>query len=174
MEDLKKYIRTIPDYPKPGVLFRDMTTVVKDAEGLRIAIDSLDELLEGVEFDMIAGLESRGFIFGMPVAYNPHKPFVLIRKKGKLPAETVSQAYELEYGTAEIEVHKDAIAPGDRVVLVDDLIATGGSLDAGVKLIEKLGGKVVKIICLMELTDLGGREKLKGYDVATVVQYEGE
>ena len=174
MEDLKKYIRTIPDYPKPGVMFRDVTTVVKDAEGLRIAIDSLDELLEGVEFDMIAGLESRGFIFGMPVAYNLHKPFVLIRKKGKLPAETVSQAYELEYGTAEIEVHKDAIAPGDRVVLVDDLIATGGSLDAGVKLVEKLGGKVVKIICLMELTDLGGREKLKGYDIATVVQYEGE
>ena len=174
MEDLKKYIRTIPDYPKPGVMFRDMTTVVKDAEGLRIAIDSLDELLEGVEFDVIAGLESRGFIFGMPVAYNLHKPFVLIRKKGKLPAETVSQAYELEYGTAEIEVHKDAIAPGDRVVLVDDLIATGGSLDAGVKLVEKLGGKVVKIICLMELTDLGGREKLKGYDIATVVQYEGE
>ena len=174
MKDLKDYIRTIPDYPKKGIMFRDVTTVLSDADGLKLAIDEMMKLLEGVEFDVIAGCEARGFICGAPLAYNLHKPFVPIRKKGKLPAATVSQAYDLEYGTAEVEIHVDAIKPGQRVVIVDDLIATGGTVEAGAKLVEKLGGKVVKAIFLMELSDLPGREKLKDYDVASVVQFEGE
>ena len=174
MKDLKDYIRTIPDYPKKGIIFRDVTTVLSDADGLKLAIDEMMKLLEGVDFDVIAGCEARGFICGAPLAYNLHKPFVPIRKKGKLPAATVSQAYDLEYGTAEVEIHVDAIKPGQRVVIVDDLIATGGTVEAGAKLVEKLGGKVVKAIFLMELSDLLGREKLKDYDVASVVQFEGE
>ena len=124
--------------------------------------------------DVIVGAESRGFIFGMPMAYNLHKPFVPVRKKGKLPCETISQSYDLEYGQAEIEIHKDAIKPGQKVVIVDDLIATGGTMEAAVKLIEELGGEVVKILFLMELAGLKGREKLKGYDVASVIRYEGK
>ena len=174
MKDLKDYIRTIPDYPKKGIMFRDVTTVLSDADGLKLAIDEMMKLLEGVDFDVIAGCEARGFICGAPLAYNLHKPFVPIRKKGKLPAATVSQAYDLEYGTAEVEIHVDAIKPGQKVVIVDDLIATGGTVEAGAKLVEKLGGKVVKAIFLMELSDLSGREKLKDYDVASVVQFEGE
>ena len=174
MKDLKDYIRTIPDYPKKGIIFRDVTTVLSDADGLKLAIDEMMKLLEGVDFDVIAGCEARGFICGAPLAYNLHKPFVPIRKKGKLPAATVSQAYDLEYGTAEVEIHVDAIKPGQKVVIVDDLIATGGTVEAGAKLVEKLGGKVVKAIFLMELSDLSGREKLKDYDVASVVQFEGE
>ena len=174
MKDLKDYIRTIPDYPKKGIIFRDVTTVLSDADGLKLAIDEMMKLLEGVDFDVIAGCEARGFICGAPLAYNLHKPFVPIRKKGKLPAATVSQAYDLEYGTAEVEIHVDAIKPGQKVVIVDDLIATGGTVEAGAKLVEKLGGKVVKAIFLMELSDLQGREKLKDYDVASVVQFEGE
>ena len=174
MKNVKDYIRTIPNYPKEGVMFRDITTVLNDADGLKLAIDEMTKLLDGLDFDVIAGAESRGFIFGMPVAYNRHKPFVLVRKKGKLPGETISQAYDLEYGSAEVEIHKDAIKPGQRVVMIDDLIATGGTVEAAIKLFEKLGGKVVKVVFLMELTDLGGRKRLEGYDVASVVQYEGE
>ncbi|MBQ6468878.1 MAG: adenine phosphoribosyltransferase [Lachnospiraceae bacterium] len=174
MKNVKDYIRTIPNYPKEGVMFRDITTVLNDADGLKLAIDEMTKLLDGLDFDVIAGAESRGFIFGMPVAYNLHKPFVLVRKKGKLPGETISQAYDLEYGSAEVEIHKDAIKPGQRVVMIDDLIATGGTVEAAIKLFEKLGGKVVKVVFLMELTDLGGRKRLEGYDVASVVQYEGE
>ena len=143
----------------------------RDAEGLKLAIDSLQAELDGLDFDVIAGTESRGFIFGMPIAYNLHKPFVLVRKKGKLPRETVSASYDLEYGSAEIEMHKDSIKPGQKVVLIDDLIATGGTIEAAAKLVESLGGEVVRIIFLMELAGLKGREKLKNYDVRSVIRY---
>ena len=156
------------------LFFRDITSILQDADGLHLAIDSLQDLIKDVDVDVIVGAESRGFIFGMPMAYNLHKPFVPVRKKGKLPCETISQSYDLEYGQAEIEIHKDAIKPGQKVVIVDDLIATGGTMEAAVKLIEELGGEVVKILFLMELAGLKGREKLKGYDVASVIRYEGK
>ena len=128
MNNVEKYIRSIPDFPETGVIFRDVTSVLQDADGLHEAIDAMQELIADTEVDVIAGTESRGFIFGMPIAYNLHRPFVPIRKKGKLPCETISEKYDLEYGTAEIEIHKDAIKPGQKVVLVDDLIATGGTI----------------------------------------------
>ncbi|MCM1496550.1 MAG: adenine phosphoribosyltransferase [Bacteroides sp.] len=174
MKKLEDYVVTIPDFPEPGILFRDVTSVIQDADGLQLAIDSLQSLLEGLEFDVLVGAESRGFIFGMPLAYNLHKPFVLVRKKGKLPRETISKEYALEYGTAVIEMHKDAILPGQRVVLVDDLIATGGTMKAAAEMVEELGGEVVKIIFLMELAGLKGRDVLKKYDVASVITYEGK
>ena len=174
MKKLEEYIRTIPNFPKEGVMFRDITTVLADADGLKLAIDEMQKLLDGLDFDVIAGAEARGFALGMPIAYNMHKPFVLIRKKGKLPAETISESYDLEYGTAEVEIHKDSIKPGQKVVIIDDLIATGGTVSAGIKLFERLGGKVVRLAFLIELVDLGGRERLKGDDVATVLKYEGE
>ena len=167
-------MRSIPDFPEPGIIFRDVTSILQDADGLQLAIDSIQELLKDTEVDLIAGTESRGFIFGMPVAYNLHKPFVPVRKKGKLPCETISQEYDLEYGSAEIEMHKDAVKPGQKVVVIDDLIATGGTVEAAVKMIEKLGGEVVKIIFLMELAGLKGRERLKDYDVESVICYEGK
>ena len=148
--------------------------MIQDADGLQLAIDEMQKLLDGVEFDVLAGAESRGFIFGMPIAYNMKKPFVLVRKKGKLPRETVEMSYDLEYGSATIEMHKDAIKPGQKVVLVDDLIATGGTIEAAAKLVEQLGGEVVKIIFLMELAGLEGRKKLAKYDVGSVVCYEGK
>lgn len=174
MKKLEDYVRSIPDFPEPGIIFRDVTSILQDADGLQLAIDSIQELLKDTEVDLIAGTESRGFIFGMPVAYNLHKPFVPVRKKGKLPCETVSQEYDLEYGSAEIEMHKDAVKPGQKVVVIDDLIATGGTVEAAVKMIERLGGEVVKIIFLMELAGLNGRERLKGYDVESVIRYEGK
>lgn len=174
MKKVEDYVRTIPDFPEPGIMFRDVTSVLQDADGLKLAIDEMIKLLDGVEFDVIAGAESRGFIFGVPVAYELGKSFIPVRKKGKLPCETVSAEYELEYGTACIEIHKDAIKPGQKVVIVDDLIATGGTIEAAIKLIEQLGGEVVKIIFLMELAGLNGREKLAGYDVASVITYEGK
>ena len=174
MKKLEEYVRSIPDFPEPGIIFRDVTSILLDADGLRLAIDALQDLLKDVDVDVIAGTESRGFIFGVPVAYNLHKPFVPIRKKGKLPCETVSQTYDLEYGSAEIEMHKDAILPGQKVVLIDDLIATGGTIEAAAKLVESLGGQVVKIIFLMELAGLRGRERLENYDVASVICYEGK
>ena len=173
MKQLKDYVTDVPDFPKEGIIFRDITTVLSDADGFRMAIDELRKLVADVEFDVIAGAESRGFIFGAPLAYDLHKPFILIRKKGKLPRETVSLAYDLEYGVAEIEIHKDAIKKGDKVIIMDDLIATGGTLEASCKLIEELGGEVVKVVCLMELKGLKGREKLKKYDVGSVITYEG-
>ncbi|MEO2625970.1 adenine phosphoribosyltransferase, partial [Blautia wexlerae] len=130
--------------------------------------------LKDIDVDVIAGTESRGFIFGVPIAYNLHKPFVPIRKKGKLPRETVSVSYDLEYGSAEIEMHKDSIKPGQKVVIVDDLIATGGTIEAAIKLVEQLGGEVVKVVFLMELAGLKGRERLNGYDVASVICYDGK
>ena len=174
MKKIEEYVRSIPDFPEPGIIFRDITSVLQDADGLQLAIDSMIKLLDGVDYDVVAGTESRGFIFGMPIAYNLHKPFVLVRKKGKLPRETVSVSYDLEYGSAEIEMHKDSIKPGQKVVLVDDLIATGGTIEAAIKLVEQLGGEVVKVIFLMELAGLKGRERLKGYDVASVITYEGK
>lgn len=174
MKKIEEYVRTIPDFPEPGIMFRDVTSVLQDADGLKLAIDSMIQLLDGVEFDVIAGTESRGFIFGVPIAYALGKSFVPVRKKGKLPCETISAEYALEYGTAEIEMHKDAVKPGQKVVLVDDLIATGGTIEASAKLIEELGGEVVKILFLMELAGLNGREKLKNYDVASVITYEGK
>lgn len=174
MKKVEDYVVSIPDFPEPGIIFRDVTSVIQDAEGLQLAIDELQKLLDGVEFDVIAGAESRGFIFGMPIAYNLKKPFVLVRKKGKLPRETVEMSYDLEYGSATIEMHKDSIKPGQKVVLVDDLIATGGTIEAAAKLVESLGGEVVKIIFLMELAGLEGRKRLAKYDVASVVCYEGK
>ena len=173
MKELKEYIRNIPDFPEEGIIFRDVTSILQDADGLKLAIDELAKKLEGLEFDVIAGAESRGFLFGMPLAYLLHKPFVPIRKKGKLPCETVEKTYDLEYGTATIEIHKDAIQKGDKVVLPDDLIATGGTMKAAAELVEELGGEVVKALFLIELTDLKGREVLKDYDVDSVVQFEG-
>ena len=174
MKAIEEYVRSIPDFPEPGVIFRDVTSILQDAEGLHLAIDLMQEKLEGLDFDVVVGPESRGFIFGVPIAYNLHKPFVPVRKKGKLPCETVSQEYDLEYGTATIEMHKDSIKPGQKVVLVDDLIATGGTMEAAAKLVEELGGEVVKIIFLMELAGLKGRERLKEYDVESVICYEGK
>lgn len=174
MKKLEEYVRSIPDFPEKGIIFRDVTSVLQDADGLAFAIDSMKEKVEGVDFDVVAGTESRGFIFGVPIAYALHKAFVPVRKKGKLPCETISQTYDLEYGSATIEMHKDSIKPGDRVVLIDDLIATGGTIEASIKMIEALGGKVVKIVFLMELAGLKGRERLKGYDVDSVIVYEGK
>ena len=174
MKKVEDYIRSIPDFPEPGIIFRDVTSVLQDAEGLKLSIDEMTKLLDGVDFDVIAGAESRGFIFGMPIAYALGKPFVPVRKAGKLPCETVSQSYDLEYGQATIEIHKDAIKPGQKVVLVDDLIATGGKMEAAAKLVEKLGGEVVKMIFLIELAGLEGRKKLAKYDLASVVSYDGK
>ena len=174
MKKLEDYVTSIPDFPEPGIIFRDVTSVLQDADGLRLAIDLMQEKLKGLEFDLIAGSESRGFIFGAPIAYNLHKPFIPIRKKGKLPRETVSIQYELEYGTAELEMHRDAVKPGQKVVLVDDLIATGGTNEAMIRLVEGLGGEVVKAVFLMELAGLKGRERLKEYDVDSVIIYPGK
>ena len=174
MKKVEDYVRNIENFPEEGIIFRDITTVLKDAEGLQLAIDKMLDLLKDVEFDVLAGTESRGFIFGMPLAYQLKKGFVPVRKKGKLPCETVSKEYDLEYGTEIIEIHKDAILPGQKVVLVDDLIATGGTIEAAAELVEELGGEVVKIIFLMELAGLNGREKLKKYDVDSVIVYEGK
>lgn len=174
MKELKEYVRNIPDFPEPGIIFRDVTSVLQDADGLQLSIDKLQELLYGVDFDVVVGPESRGFIFGVPVAYNLKKAFVPIRKKGKLPCETIEEEYALEYGTATVEIHKDAIKPGQRVVIIDDLIATGGTTEAMIKMIERLGGEVVKVVFLIELAGLEGRQRLANYDVASVICYEGK
>ena len=158
---IEDYVRSIPDFPEEGIIFRDVTSILQDADGLQLAVDSMQALVKGTEADVIVGAESRGFIFGAPIAYNLHKPLVLVRKKGKLPCETVEQSYDLEYGSATVEMHKD-------------LIATGGTVEATAKLVEELGGEVVKIIFLMELAGLKGREKLAKYDVASVICYEGK
>lgn len=174
MKKVEDYVRTIPDFPEPGIMFRDITSVLQDPDGLQAAIQGIEELLKDAEFDAVVGPESRGFIFGVPIAYNMKKGFIPVRKKGKLPCETVEMTYDLEYGSATIEMHKDAIRPGQKVVIVDDLIATGGTIEAIVKLVEQLGGEVVKIVFLMELEGLNGREKLKGYDMDAVIRYPGK
>lgn len=174
MKKLEEYVKSIPDFPEKGIIFRDVTSVLQNAEGLHLAIDQMQEKLEGVDFDVVLGPESRGFIFGVPIAYNMHKAFVPVRKKGKLPRATISQTYDLEYGTATIEIHKDAIQPGQKVVIIDDLIATGGTTEAIIKMVEELGGEVVKIVFLMELAGLKGRERLSGYDIDSAIIYEGK
>lgn len=174
MKSLEEYVRNINDFPKKGIIYRDVTTVLSDADGLKLAIESMQKLLENTEFDVVVAPESRGFIFGMPIAYNMNKAFVPVRKKGKLPAETISEDYDLEYGSATLEIHKDAIKPGQKVVIVDDLVATGGTLQAIIKLVERLGGQVVKICSLIELVDLNARELLKGYEIDSCIEFKGE
>lgn len=174
MKKLEEYVKSIPDFPKPGIIFRDVTSILQDPEGLKLSIHELMKRLEGVEFDVVAGAEARGFLFGMPLAYNKSKAFIPIRKKGKLPRETISEEYDLEYGTEIIEMHKDAIFPGQRVVFVDDLLATGGTAAAAIRMIERLGGKVVKVLFVMELAGLEGRKDLEGYDVDSVIVYPGK
>ena len=173
MKRLEDYVRSIPDFPEPGIIFRDVTTILQDADGLELAINQLRDSLQDLDFDVVVGPESRGFIFGVPIAYLLHKGFVPVRKKGKLPCETVSMEYDLEYGSAVIEMHKDSIKPGQKVVIIDDLMATGGTMEAIIKLIEGMGGEVVKIVFLMELAGLEGRKKLSGYDVDSVIIYPG-
>ena len=173
MKELKDYVTAIPDFPKEGILFRDITTVIEDPNGFKMAVDGLIAMLKGTEFDLVLGSESRGFVFGAPVAYAMGKGFVLVRKKGKLPRKTISESYELEYGEATLEMHVDSIKKGQKVVIIDDLIATGGTTAAVIKMIERLGGKVVKICFVMELAGLKGREALKGYDVDSLIIYEG-
>lgn len=174
MKKLEEYVRSIPDFPEKGIIFRDVTSVLQDADGLRLAIETMQGLVKDLDVDVIAGPESRGFIFGTPIAFNLHKPFVLIRKKGKLPCETVSIDYALEYGTATIEMHKDSIKPGQKVLIVDDLIATGGTTRAMVDLVESLGGEVVGIVVLMELAGLEGRKKIEGYRLDSAIVYPGK
>lgn len=174
MKKLEDYVRTIPDFPEPGIMFRDVTSVLQDADGLHLAIDKMQEMIADLDYDVVAGAESRGFIFGTPIAYNNNKPFVLIRKKGKLPCETVEMEYELEYGTATIEMHKDSIKKGQKVLVVDDLIATGGTTEAMIRLIESLGGEVVGVCVLMELAGLKGRERISGYRLDAALTYEGK
>lgn len=173
MKKLEEYVTTIPDFPEKGIMFRDITSVLQDADGLKLAIDTMQDQIKDLDFDVVVGPESRGFIFGMPIAYNLHKPFVLIRKKGKLPRETVEKTYDLEYGTATIEMHKDSIKPGQKVLIVDDLIATGGTTQAMIDMIEGLGGQVVGISVVMELAGLKGREKLAGYRLDSCIIYPG-
>jgi len=174
MKKLEEYVRSIPDFPEEGIIFRDVTSVLQDADGLQLAIDTMQEKIKDLDYDVVVGPESRGFIFGTPIAYNNHKPFVLIRKKGKLPCETVEKEYDLEYGTAVIEMHKDSIKPGQKVLIVDDLIATGGTTMAMIELIEQLGGEVVGVVVMIELAGLKGREKLQGYRLDAAIRYEGK
>ena len=175
MKSLESYIRSIPDFPKPGIEFRDVTGILDSADGLRMAIDQLADRPEGVAFDAVVSMESRGFIFGMPLAYKLNKSFVPVRKPGKLPRETVSASYEMEYGTDALEMHKDALRPGARVVVVDDLLATGGTAEACARLVDAVGAKVVKMLFVMELEGFAARSsKLVGYDVDALVRYPGK
>jgi len=169
--DLKKIIRDVHDFPKEGIVFKDITTILQNPEALRESVDQMQARLEGIDFDFVIGPESRGFIYGVPIAYNMRKGFIPVRKAGKLPYKTKGRTYDLEYGTATIEMHIDSIKPGDKVVIVDDLLATGGTSEAMVKLIEDLGGEVVKMVFLIELSFLPGAEKLKDYNVESILVY---
>lgn len=174
MKSVKDYIIDIPDFPEPGIIFRDITGILKDPDGLRLAIDKMQALVEKYDFDKIVGLESRGFLLGMPIAYNLGKPFIPVRKVGKLPRKTIRRAYDLEYGTAEIEVHAEDIKPGEKIIIIDDLIATGGTLHAAADIVKAEKAEVAAMVCLLELKGLNGRDVLKGYNVDTVVQYDGK
>ena len=175
MKTLLDYVYTIPDFPVPGILFRDITGILDSGAGFGLCCADLADALQGVDFDVVAAIESRGFIFAAPLAERFHKPFVPVRKKGKLPRKTVSQTYELEYGQATIEIHEDAIKPGQRVVLVDDLLATGGTMAAACSLVERLGGVVAKILFVVELAGFRARETtLAGRPVKTLLVYEGK
>ena len=173
--DLKKYIRSIPDYPKKGILFRDITTLIKNAEAFKYTNDKIIELSKKIQFDKIAAIESRGFVFASTVSYQLSKPFVLLRKKNKLPAETHSVDFELEYGKATIEVHKDSISENEKILIIDDLIATGGTAEAAAKLVEISGGKVAGFIFVINLFDLPGNKLLneKGYKTYSLVEFPG-
>ncbi|HMM14569.1 MAG: adenine phosphoribosyltransferase [Parvibaculum sp.] len=173
--DVKDFIRTIPDYPKPGILFRDITTLLGDAAGFRQAVDALVDLHKGAKFDLVAGIEARGFILGGAVAHQLELGFVPVRKKGKLPWKTIGQEYDLEYGTDTVEIHSDAVGEGDRVLLIDDLIATGGTAEAAVKLIARAGGNVMAASFVIELPELGGRQRLEAFDieVLSLCSFEG-
>tara|TARA_B100000809_G_scaffold141915_1_gene139472 strand:+ start:907 stop:1434 length:528 start_codon:yes stop_codon:yes gene_type:complete len=173
--DLKKYIRSIQDYPKKGILFRDITTLIKNKDAFRDCIDQMSKILSKVNYDKIAGIESRGFIFASPLSYNLSKPYVLLRKKNKLPAERYSVDFELEYGKATLEIHKDSIKPKEKVLIIDDLVATGGTAEAGAKLVEKSGGIVSGFIFVMNLFDLGGKKLIenKGYKIFSLIDFPG-
>ena len=173
--DLKKYIRSIQDYPKKGILFRDITTLIKDKDAFKNCIDQMSKVLSGIQYDKIAAIESRGFIFASPLSYNLSKPYILLRKKDKLPAERYSVDFELEYGKSTLEVHKDSIKAKEKVIIVDDLIATGGTAEAAAKLIEKSGGKVAGFVFIINLFDLGGKELLekKGYKSFSIMDFPG-
>ncbi len=169
--DLASTIRSVPDFPVEGILFYDITTLLKNPEALKASVDQLAAAYKDKNIDVVVGMESRGFIFGMPVAYNLGTGFVPIRKPGKLPAETISESYALEYGTNTLQIHIDGIAPGQRVLVVDDLLATGGTAQATCRLVERLGGVVAGVAFLIELTFLNGRDKLQGYDVFSLLEY---
>ena len=173
--DLKKYIRSIQDYPKKGILFRDITTLIKNKDAFRDCIDQMSKILSKVNYDKIAGIESRGFIFASPLSYNLSKPYILLRKKNKLPAERYSVDFELEYGKATLEIHKDSIKPKEKVLIIDDLVATGGTAEAGAKLVEKSGGIVSGFIFVMNLFDLGGKKLIenKGYKAFSLIDFPG-
>jgi adenine phosphoribosyltransferase len=171
VKELTDVIRAIPDFPEPGVIFRDITTVLQNPRTLALAVDAITDRLKGVEFDLVIGPESRGFIFGVPAAYKLGKGFIPVRKKGKLPYKTVKKSYDLEYGSAEIEMHSDAIAKGQRVAVIDDLLATGGTCKALAEIVEEVGGVVAAMVFLIELGPLKGRDLLKGYNVQSVIQY---
>ena len=173
--DLKKYIRSIQDYPKKGILFRDITTLIKNKDAFRDCIDQMSKILSKVNYDKIAAIESRGFIFASPLSYNLSKPYVLLRKKNKLPAERYSVDFELEYGKATLELHKDSVMPKEKVLIIDDLIATGGTAEAGAKLVEKSGGIVSGFIFVMNLFDLGGKKLMenKGYKTFSLIDFPG-
>ena len=171
MKRIEDYIVSVPDFPKPGIIFRDITGILGDADALKLTLDTLYKTLENIKFDVVAGLEARGFLFGVPIAEHFHKPFVPIRKKGKLPRETVEISYDLEYGNACMEIHKDAIKPGEKVLIVDDLLATGGTAKAAAHLVEKTGGAVGCCIFIIELGDLKGREALEGYRVESITKF---
>lgn len=172
MEDLKKLIRDVPDFPKEGIIFKDITTLLKDGPQFRKTVDLLAEHYNPAEIDLVLGVESRGFIFGAALAYKWGKPFIIVRKPGKLPAATVKEEYELEYGTDAIEIHRDAISKDQRVLIVDDLLATGGTVAAVTRLVEKLSGKIVGIAFLIELSFLKGKELVNKYDVFSLLKYE--
>ena len=173
--DLKKYIRSIHDYPKKGILFRDITTLIKDKDAFKNCIDQMSEVLKKLNYDKIASIESRGFVFASPLSYNLQKPNILMRKKNKLPAAKYSVDFELEYGKATLEIHKDSIAPKEKIIIVDDLVATGGTAEAAAKLVEKSQGEVAGFIFVINLFDLGGQESLKkkGYKTFSLIDFPG-
>ena len=174
MSDLKSFIRNVPDFPKPGIGFKDITTLLIDGPAFREAVDLLAERFQNQEIKKVVGIESRGFVFGSVIAYKWGVGFVPVRKPGKLPAETISEEYDLEYGTDSLEIHRDAITPGEKVLIVDDLLATGGTAQATVNLINRLGGEIAGIAFLIELSFLNGRQKLNGYDVLSLMEYDAE
>lgn len=172
--DLKKSIRNIPDFPKPGILFRDVTTLIQNKKAFKKAVDTLVTKYKNKGIDKVVGVEARGFIFGAAVAYKINAGFVPVRKKGKLPFKTISAAYELEYGTDTLEIHLDGVSAGEKILIIDDLLATGGTVKAAIELVEKLKGKIIGIGFIIELVDLKGREKIAGYPVCSLVKFHGE